>query len=213
MARQYNHTAISAYYDWFDLDQDNTSEHINILLKQWHSFIFSLQKEVHKDVSLHNIDKKKFISKAIQNSFTIFNDYGFTLDISKVYDDFETGFQYHLVTVNSTDNNQYDFTVDDVGSPLFAKAFKRVTDTDISKVLVEGIPSKVVNNIAFTIYINALAKYDKLTDKQDIKMPNINALLIFADEYSEWVFKISANTPEQICKKYNEYLVELYINN
>lgn len=210
MARQYNHTAIGTYYDWFGLEEEITPTHINILLKQWHNFIFSLQKEVNKDTQLHNIAKKPFIINAIKDSFAMFTPYSYSLNIGKEYDDFDTELKYHLVTVNCPDNDIVEYTIQDVGSPSFAKAFKRVTNIDISEILVEGIPSKIVNSMAFTIYTNALVAYNKLADKQEVKMPDINALLIWADEHNEWVFKVSANTPEYICKKYKEYLLALY---
>lgn len=198
MARQYINNTISAFYDLMNVDKVNVPLHISVLVDNWNTYLTDLQKATSKPDVEWETDKKLFIKTAIVDSFTPLRRYDYLLELGDPQKDEATGFEYYVLTLTS-ENKPVDFTADDVGTTRFSRVFEKLTG-----ISTDGIPNKK----AWAIYQKIQALSQAVGKEPAVQKNTTNAVLMFADEYSDWIFKVSNDTPDKIASNYKTYLTD-----
>lgn len=224
MARDYTANNSSHVFSAFGFKLENESGksnapfHIAILLRTWIAEIAELRTVTNGDnqktqsllgvqstVEFANswqVNKKEFVYDAIVDSFHKFERYGYNFEFAAP----------QSVTVNSNQSHPIVYTYhkltitgdgivesptvkvwafEDVGTDAFAVEFKRVVGMEL--------PASTPNSVIWAFYQSTMAKIAELSPVKRTRDNSVNAILAYSND-GDWLLKIIANSPEEICK-------------
>lgn len=198
MARQYINNTNSAICEWLNLNKDTAPFHIATLIEEWNTFITDLQKSTGKPDAQWETDKKLFIKTAIVDSFTPLRRYDYQLELGDPQTDENTGFECYVLAANF-ETKPVEWTLEDVGTTRFGREFEKLTG-----ISTDGIPNKKV----WAIYQKFKALSQAIGEEPEVQKANTNAVLMFADEYNDWMFKVTSDPIDKVAASFKTYLTE-----
>lgn len=205
MARTYVASNKADYMRLFQIDESNAYNYQKVLVNLFQDNISTLQQYLnlkHANTldnanAVWPMERQEFITDYLTDVFNVFTRYDYTLSIGDELIDDKTKFRYQIVSVSNGDTDDRDWTPDDVGTTDFASEFESVM----------GIPpTGIPNKIQWTLYTNTKSNLSTIASMQKAK-GSVLAILIWAPEYSNWVFKVSDDSANNMCHSFKEYLV------
>lgn len=199
MARDYTASNTNQIYAGIGIDQNNAPLHMQILVDGFYTFVSDLRKRVNANENATAklpTSKREFILNSITDWLTMFDRYDTNLQLSSVQKDEKTGYDYFLITSDNEDNQDREWTQEDVGTEAFSKEFELTVGFPVT-----GIPNPAV----WQFYQKALAMQSTIDSMRKAKSNSATWYIVFADG-KDWLFKATDQSASEVCKAFQSYL-------